>query len=72
MQMEWSQPQTQGDLVSPRAGHAGISIDEMWYIVGGGDNSNGTCYVIFHVILFMLEFHVLILLSVQVAWGLLP
>ncbi|XVF83007.1 hypothetical protein PTKIN_Ptkin16aG0098000 [Pterospermum kingtungense] len=39
--MEWSQPQIQGDLVSPRAGHAGISIDEMWYIVGGGDNKNG-------------------------------
>ncbi|OMO87264.1 Kelch repeat type 1 [Corchorus capsularis] len=39
--MEWSQPQVQGDLVSPRAGHASISIDEMWYIVGGGDNSNG-------------------------------
>ncbi|XP_022765490.1 acyl-CoA-binding domain-containing protein 4-like isoform X1 [Durio zibethinus] len=39
--MEWSQPQIQGDLVSPRAGHAGISIDEMWYIVGGGDNSKG-------------------------------
>ncbi|GMI83364.1 hypothetical protein like AT5G04420 [Hibiscus trionum] len=39
--MEWSQPQVQGDLVSPRAGHAGISIDEMLYIVGGGDNNNG-------------------------------
>ncbi|XVE99202.1 hypothetical protein REPUB_Repub03eG0176800 [Reevesia pubescens] len=39
--MEWSLPQIQGDLVSPRAGHAGISFDEMWYIVGGGDNSNG-------------------------------
>ncbi|XP_039022223.1 acyl-CoA-binding domain-containing protein 4-like [Hibiscus syriacus] len=39
--MEWSQPQVQGDLVSPRAGHAGISVDEMFYIVGGGDNNNG-------------------------------
>ncbi|XP_015876662.2 acyl-CoA-binding domain-containing protein 6 [Ziziphus jujuba] len=39
--MEWSQPQVQGDLVSPRAGHAGITIDENWYIVGGGDNRNG-------------------------------
>ncbi|GKU91637.1 hypothetical protein SLEP1_g5482 [Rubroshorea leprosula] len=39
--MEWSQPQVQGDLVTPRAGHAGITIDEMWYIVGGGDNNNG-------------------------------
>ncbi|GLT70183.1 hypothetical protein SLA2020_422790 [Shorea laevis] len=39
--MEWSQPQVQGDLVTPRAGHGGITIDEMWYIVGGGDNNNG-------------------------------
>ncbi|KAG7032963.1 Acyl-CoA-binding domain-containing protein 4 [Cucurbita argyrosperma subsp. argyrosperma] len=39
--MEWSQPQIQGDLVTPRAGHAGITIDENWYIVGGGDNKNG-------------------------------
>ncbi|KAG5152455.1 hypothetical protein JHK84_028927 [Glycine max] len=39
--MEWSQPQTQGDLVSPRAGHAGITIDESWFIVGGGDNRSG-------------------------------
>lgn len=39
--MEWSQPQIQGDLVAPRAGHAGITIDENWYIVGGGDNKNG-------------------------------
>ncbi|XP_022939657.1 acyl-CoA-binding domain-containing protein 4-like isoform X1 [Cucurbita moschata] len=39
--MEWSQPQIQGDLATPRAGHAGITIDENWYIVGGGDNKNG-------------------------------
>ncbi|KDP45074.1 hypothetical protein JCGZ_01574 [Jatropha curcas] len=39
--MEWSQPEIQGDLVTPRAGHAGIAIDENWYIVGGGDNKNG-------------------------------
>ncbi|KAH7547823.1 hypothetical protein ACOSQ2_033288 [Xanthoceras sorbifolium] len=38
---EWSQPQIQGDLVSARAGHAGIAIDGNWYIVGGGDNNNG-------------------------------
>lgn len=60
MQMEWSQPQIQGDLISPRAGHAGISIDEMWYIVGGGDNKNGMCDVIFSVIFFMSGFYVLI------------
>ncbi|KAF7820199.1 acyl-CoA-binding domain-containing protein 4 [Senna tora] len=39
--MEWSQPQVQGDFVSPRAGHAGITIDESWFIVGGGDNRSG-------------------------------
>ncbi|CAI9091209.1 OLC1v1026171C1 [Oldenlandia corymbosa var. corymbosa] len=39
--LEWSQPQIQGDLVQPRAGHAGVTMDENWYIVGGGDNKNG-------------------------------
>lgn len=39
--LEWSQPQIQGDLVSPRAGHAGVSINEKWFIVGGGDNKSG-------------------------------
>lgn len=41
LQMEWSLPEIRGDLVTPRAGHAGIAIDENWYIVGGGDNKNG-------------------------------
>lgn len=41
--MEWSQPHVQGDVVTPRAGHAGITIDENWFIVGGGDNSTGKC-----------------------------
>lgn len=45
--MEWSQPDIQGDLVTPRAGHAGITIDDMWYIVGGGDNKNGKKKVCF-------------------------
>ncbi|CAN1174332.1 Acyl-CoA-binding domain-containing protein 6 [Linum perenne] len=40
--MEWTQPEIQGDLVNPRAGHAGVTIDENWYIVGGGDNKNGS------------------------------
>lgn len=39
--MEWSQPQIQGDIVNPRAGHASITIGENWYIVGGGDNRSG-------------------------------
>ncbi|KAJ8765993.1 hypothetical protein K2173_020509 [Erythroxylum novogranatense] len=44
--MEWSQPEIQGDVVTPRAGHAGIAIDENWYIVGGGDNKNGCAQTI--------------------------
>ncbi|KAF5798310.1 putative kelch-type beta propeller [Helianthus annuus] len=26
---------------TPRAGHAGVSIDEKWFLAGGGDNKNG-------------------------------
>ncbi|XP_031379550.1 acyl-CoA-binding domain-containing protein 4 isoform X2 [Punica granatum] len=37
---EWSQPEIRGDLVTPRAGHAGVTIGENWYIVGGGDNKS--------------------------------
>ncbi|KAI3474344.1 hypothetical protein Pfo_029178 [Paulownia fortunei] len=39
--MEWSQPQVQGDLVTARAGHASISVDGNWFVVGGGDNKSG-------------------------------
>ncbi|PWA48962.1 galactose oxidase/kelch repeat superfamily protein [Artemisia annua] len=39
--LEWSQPQIQGSSVSPRAGHAGVSVDEKLFIVGGGDNKSG-------------------------------
>lgn len=39
--MEWSQPKMQGSLPTPRAGHAGVTIGENWYIVGGGDNKSG-------------------------------
>jgi hypothetical protein len=39
--LQWSQPQIQGDWASARAGHAGISLDENWYMVGGGDNKSG-------------------------------
>lgn len=41
VQNKWSQPEIKGDLVTGRAGHAGITIDGNWYIVGGGDNNNG-------------------------------
>ncbi|KQK12274.1 acyl-CoA-binding domain-containing protein 6 [Brachypodium distachyon] len=39
--MEWSRPKQQGLLPSPRAGHAGATVGENWYIVGGGNNKSG-------------------------------
>ncbi|KAL6504099.1 hypothetical protein OROGR_026022 [Orobanche gracilis] len=39
--MEWSKPQMQGDLVTARAGHAGVAVEGNWFIVGGGDNKSG-------------------------------
>ncbi|KAL2941001.1 Acyl-CoA-binding domain-containing protein 4 [Bienertia sinuspersici] len=39
--MEWSRPIQQGDIPTPRAGHAGVTIGESWFIVGGGDNKSG-------------------------------
>lgn len=42
LQMEWSRPKQQGIIPAPRAGHAGTTIGENWFIVGGGDNKNGT------------------------------
>ncbi|KAL3693329.1 hypothetical protein R1sor_006980 [Riccia sorocarpa] len=39
--MEWSRPQQQGSIPSARAGHAGVTIGDSWYIVGGGDNKTG-------------------------------
>ncbi|KAG8098885.1 hypothetical protein GUJ93_ZPchr0013g34706 [Zizania palustris] len=39
--MEWSRPQQQGLTPSPRAGHAGATVGENWYIVGGGNNKSG-------------------------------
>ncbi|XP_078445915.1 galactose oxidase/kelch repeat superfamily protein [Wolffia australiana] len=44
--MEWSQPMTQGEVVTPRAGHAGVAVDGTWFIVGGGDNKTGACETI--------------------------
>lgn len=40
--MEWSRPKQQSLVPGPRAGHAGATIGESWYIVGGGDNKTGT------------------------------
>ncbi|CAN8269904.1 unnamed protein product [Cochlearia groenlandica] len=39
--MEWSRPAQQGDAPTPRSGHAGVTIGENWFIVGGGDNKSG-------------------------------
>ncbi len=39
--MEWSQAQTQGTVPSPHAGHAGATIGNSFYIIGGGDNKSG-------------------------------
>ncbi|KAE8675398.1 Acyl-CoA-binding domain-containing protein 4 [Hibiscus syriacus] len=39
--MEWSRPTQQGEIPTPRAGHAGVTVGENWFIVGGGDNQSG-------------------------------
>ncbi|KAG1326302.1 Acyl-CoA-binding domain-containing protein 6 [Cocos nucifera] len=39
--MEWSIPKQQGVTPGPRAGHAGVTVGENWFIVGGGNNVNG-------------------------------
>ncbi|KAG6434149.1 hypothetical protein SASPL_105771 [Salvia splendens] len=39
--MEWLRPTQQGEIPSPRAGHAGVTLGESWFIVGGGDNKSG-------------------------------
>ncbi|XP_075511055.1 acyl-CoA-binding domain-containing protein 4-like [Primulina tabacum] len=39
--MEWSRPTQQGEIPSPRAGHAGVTVGDNWFIVGGGDNKGG-------------------------------
>uniref|UniRef100_A0A7N0R7Y4 ACB domain-containing protein n=1 Tax=Kalanchoe fedtschenkoi TaxID=63787 RepID=A0A7N0R7Y4_KALFE len=39
--MEWSRPKQQGQIPAPRAGHAGVTIGENWFIAGGGNNTSG-------------------------------
>ncbi|KAJ8772024.1 hypothetical protein K2173_027201 [Erythroxylum novogranatense] len=39
--MEWTKPTQQGDIPTARAGHAGVTVGENWFIVGGGDNKSG-------------------------------
>ena len=44
--MEWIEIPIEGEFPPPRAGHAGALVEDLWYIVGGGDNSGG-CSEIF-------------------------
>jgi hypothetical protein len=44
LQMEWSRPTQQGEIPTPRAGHAGVTVGENWFIVGGGDNKSGMLF----------------------------
>lgn len=39
--MEWSRPTQQGEIPTPCAGHAGVTVGENWFIVGGVDNKSG-------------------------------
>ncbi|RCV18938.1 hypothetical protein SETIT_3G343400v2 [Setaria italica] len=39
--MEWSRPEQQGVTPEPRAGHAGVTIGEYWFITGGGNSRKG-------------------------------
>uniref|UniRef100_M4FGJ1 ACB domain-containing protein n=1 Tax=Brassica campestris TaxID=3711 RepID=M4FGJ1_BRACM len=39
--MEWSRPAQQGEAPTARSGHAGVTIGENWFIIGGGDNKSG-------------------------------
>uniref|UniRef100_A0A2P2M8A0 Uncharacterized protein MANES_09G169100 n=1 Tax=Rhizophora mucronata TaxID=61149 RepID=A0A2P2M8A0_RHIMU len=39
--MEWTRPTQQGKIPTARAGHAGATVGENWFIVGGGDNKSG-------------------------------
>jgi hypothetical protein len=49
--MEWSRPELQGVTPEPRAGHAGVTIGEHWFITGGGNSRKGkieishVCYI---------------------------
>ncbi|CDP21329.1 unnamed protein product, partial [Coffea canephora] len=38
---EWSRPAQKGEIPSPRAGHAGVTVGELWFIFGGGDHKRG-------------------------------
>lgn len=54
--MEWSRPKQQGVTPGPRAGHAGVTVGENWFIAGGGNNMNG----MFVKLLFCFLYHAFI------------
>ncbi|KAJ1265608.1 hypothetical protein BS78_08G089400 [Paspalum vaginatum] len=39
--MEWSRPEQKGVAPEPRAGHAGVTMGEHWFITGGGNSRKG-------------------------------
>ncbi|KQJ86451.1 acyl-CoA-binding domain-containing protein 6 [Brachypodium distachyon] len=39
--MEWSRPEQHGITPEPRAGHAGITFGDNWFITGGGNSKKG-------------------------------
>lgn len=45
-QMEWSRPTQLGEIPASRAGHAGVTVGENWFIVGGGDNKKGKSFCV--------------------------
>lgn len=39
--MEWSRPGQHGITPEARAGHAGITVGDNWFITGGGNSKKG-------------------------------
>ena len=39
----WLEPKEKGQPPLPRASHAAAMLDDIWYIVGGGDNTRALC-----------------------------
>ncbi|CAM0949739.1 unnamed protein product [Alopecurus aequalis] len=39
--MEWSRPEQHGITPEPRAGHAGVTFGDNWFITGGGNSKKG-------------------------------
>jgi hypothetical protein len=37
----WSKPEVAGPSPTPRAGHGGVLVGDLWYILGGGNNVKG-------------------------------